>query len=50
MDVKRLEAVDGNGVEQWRPVLKSPFPLAAADVALVLDALGVAGPQLTRDA
>jgi len=50
MDVKRLEAVDGNGLEQWRPMLKGSFPLAAADVALMLDALGVAGPQLARDA
>ena len=50
MDVKRLEAVDGNGLEQWRPVLKASFPLAAADVAAVLDALGVAGPELARDA
>ena len=49
MDVKRLEAVDGNGLEQWRPVLKSSFPLAAADVAAVLDALGVSGPELARD-
>lgn len=49
MDVKRLEAVDGSGLEQWRPVLKAPFPLAAADVALVLDALGVSGPELARE-
>ncbi len=49
MDVKRLEAVDGNGIEQWRPVLKASFPLGAADVAVVLDALGVPGPELTRD-
>ena len=50
MDVKRLEAVDGNGLEQWRPVLKGEFPLGAADVATVLDALGVSGPELSRDA
>ncbi len=48
MDVKRLEAVDGAGLEQWRPVLKGEFPLAAADVATVLGALGVAGPELAR--
>jgi exopolyphosphatase/guanosine-5'-triphosphate,3'-diphosphate pyrophosphatase len=50
MDVKRLEAVDGNGLEQWRPVLKGPFPLAAADVATVLDALGVPAREPARDA
>lgn len=49
MDVKRLEAVDGDGLEQWRPVLKTSFPLAAADVAVVLDALGAHGTELTRD-
>jgi exopolyphosphatase / guanosine-5'-triphosphate,3'-diphosphate pyrophosphatase len=48
MDVKRLEAVDGHGLEQWRPVLKASFPLPAADVATVLDALGVPGPELAR--
>jgi exopolyphosphatase / guanosine-5'-triphosphate,3'-diphosphate pyrophosphatase len=49
MDVKRLEGVDGNGLEQWRPVLKGSFPLAATDVAMVLDALGVPGRE-ERDA
>lgn len=50
MDVKRLEAVDGNGLEQWRPVLKGSFPLGAADVQVVLGALGVSGGELMRDA
>jgi exopolyphosphatase/guanosine-5'-triphosphate,3'-diphosphate pyrophosphatase len=49
MDVKRLEAVNGDGLEQWRPVLKASFPLAAADVSTVLAALGVAGQETTRD-
>jgi exopolyphosphatase/guanosine-5'-triphosphate,3'-diphosphate pyrophosphatase len=49
MDVKRLEAVSEVGLEQWRPVLKAEFPLAAADVGAVLDALAVARP-LVRDA
>jgi exopolyphosphatase/guanosine-5'-triphosphate,3'-diphosphate pyrophosphatase len=39
MDVKRLEHVNGDGVEQWRPVLKAAFPLGAADVRVVLEAL-----------
>ena len=50
MDVKRLEAVDGNGLEQWRPVLKALFPLGAADVQVVLGALGVPVPGLGREA
>jgi len=50
MDVKRLEAVDGNGLEQWRPVLKGLFPLGAADLRTVLAALRVSVPELTREA
>ena len=50
MDVKRLEAVDGNGLEQWRPVLKGLFPLGAVDVRTVLDALGVSIQKLAREA
>ena len=50
LDVKRLEAVDGNGLEQWRPVLESPFPLSAADVHTVLSALGVSVQELAREA
>src|SRR3954451_14032742 len=36
MDVKHLLQVDATGLEQWAPVLKATFPLAAADVASVL--------------
>src|SRR6185503_9918941 len=50
LDVKRLEAVDGNGLEQWRPVLKGPFPLGAAEVQVALGALGVSVPELGREA
>jgi exopolyphosphatase/guanosine-5'-triphosphate,3'-diphosphate pyrophosphatase len=50
LDVKRLEAVDGNGLEQWHPVLKGSFPLGAADLQLVLDALAVSGERLGREA
>jgi exopolyphosphatase/guanosine-5'-triphosphate,3'-diphosphate pyrophosphatase len=49
MDVKQLEAVNGDGLEQWRPVLKNSFPLSADDVATMLGAAGVAGPENTRD-
>ena len=49
MDVKRLEAVDGGGLEQWRPILKTGFPLVAADLSTVLAALGVSGTQLERE-
>jgi exopolyphosphatase/guanosine-5'-triphosphate,3'-diphosphate pyrophosphatase len=45
LDVKRRERVDNDGLEQWRPVSNAPFPLAAADVARALEALGVDAPQ-----
>jgi exopolyphosphatase/guanosine-5'-triphosphate,3'-diphosphate pyrophosphatase len=42
MDIKTLEQVDGDGLEQWRPVMKGGFPLSAAEVARVCAALRVA--------
>jgi exopolyphosphatase / guanosine-5'-triphosphate,3'-diphosphate pyrophosphatase len=50
LDVKQLEAVDGDGLEQWRPVLKAEFPLGAEDLRTVLAALGVPALELARDA
>jgi exopolyphosphatase/guanosine-5'-triphosphate,3'-diphosphate pyrophosphatase len=49
MDIKALEKVDANGLEQWRPVLKAAFPLPAAEVEKVCAALRVA-PLPRRDA
>jgi exopolyphosphatase / guanosine-5'-triphosphate,3'-diphosphate pyrophosphatase len=49
LDVKRLEHVNDEGLEQWRPVLKASFPLAAGDVALLLSKLGADVPPLARD-
>jgi exopolyphosphatase / guanosine-5'-triphosphate,3'-diphosphate pyrophosphatase len=43
LDVKRLEAVDDAGLEQWRPVMKAAFPLATDQAGEVLETLGVAG-------
>jgi exopolyphosphatase / guanosine-5'-triphosphate,3'-diphosphate pyrophosphatase len=48
MDVKHLEHVDGDGLEQWLPVMKAGFPLAAADVESVLAALREPVPALER--
>ncbi|MFL6224083.1 MAG: Ppx/GppA family phosphatase, partial [Actinomycetes bacterium] len=50
MDVKLLQEVDGDGLERWEPVLKAGFPLPAAEVARVFQALEVAAPALGRDA
>ena len=46
MDVKQLEAVDADGLEQWRPILKTAFPLNARDVSTVLTALGVTAGEV----
>jgi exopolyphosphatase/guanosine-5'-triphosphate,3'-diphosphate pyrophosphatase len=48
MDVKHLEHVNDDGLEQWRPALKARFPLAASDVGFVLTALGAGAPPLAR--
>jgi exopolyphosphatase/guanosine-5'-triphosphate,3'-diphosphate pyrophosphatase len=50
MDIKTLEEVNADGLEQWRPVLKTPFPLSAADVARVAEALGVQSPSSAQGA
>lgn len=49
MDVKRLEEVDDRGLQRWRPVLKAPSPVAAADLRTVLEALGVEPPPLHHE-
>ena len=49
MDIKTLEQVNGDGLEQWKPVMKASFPLPAAEVKKVLEALGVPVPPLARD-
>jgi exopolyphosphatase/guanosine-5'-triphosphate,3'-diphosphate pyrophosphatase len=50
VDVKRLERTGDGGLELWRPALKASFPLAAADVATTLAALGAAVAPLARPA
>jgi exopolyphosphatase/guanosine-5'-triphosphate,3'-diphosphate pyrophosphatase len=49
MDVKRLEAVNADGLEQWRPVLKGAFPLEAGDVRTVMTALGMSADEVGWD-
>lgn len=48
MDIKTLEQVNPDGLEQWKPVMKGAFPLPAAEVKRVFEALGVAPPPLAR--
>jgi len=49
MDIKSLEQVNADGLEQWKPVMKASFPLPAAEAIKVLDALGVAATTLARE-
>jgi exopolyphosphatase / guanosine-5'-triphosphate,3'-diphosphate pyrophosphatase len=48
MDVKQLDQVDEDGLELWKPVMKSPLPISAADARAVLAALRVSA-VLDRD-
>ena len=49
MDVKQLQQLRDDGLEQWLPVRKTAFPLSSAEVGAVLTDLGVAvPPSLTR--
>jgi exopolyphosphatase / guanosine-5'-triphosphate,3'-diphosphate pyrophosphatase len=48
VDVKQLERVGDDGLEQWRPVLKAELPLSTNDAGSVLAALGAAAPSLAR--
>ena len=49
MDVKVLQAVSPEGLEQWVPVMKEGFPISAADVSKVFAMLEIAPPTLNRD-
>lgn len=48
MDVKVLREVNAEGLEQWYPLMKAGFPLPAAEVKKVLDALHVPVPARKR--
>lgn len=50
MDVKHLEEVDHRGLERWRPVLKSSFPIDGTVVRRAWEALALPAPSLARDA
>jgi exopolyphosphatase/guanosine-5'-triphosphate,3'-diphosphate pyrophosphatase len=46
MDIKQLERVNGDGLQLWRPVMKSPLPISPDDARAVLAALGMDAPPL----
>jgi exopolyphosphatase / guanosine-5'-triphosphate,3'-diphosphate pyrophosphatase len=48
MDIKTLEQVNSDGLEQWKPIMKGAFPLPASEVTNVFNALGIVPPPLAR--
>jgi exopolyphosphatase/guanosine-5'-triphosphate,3'-diphosphate pyrophosphatase len=48
VDVKHLEQVNDDSLELWKPVMKSPLPISAADARAVLAALRISA-ALDRD-
>ena len=50
MDIKLLREVDADGLERWEPVLKVGFPMPAADVERVIEALQLPAATLAREA
>ena len=48
MDIKALQQVNADGLEQWKPIMKVGFPLTSADVPKVFQALEVTTPPLAR--
>jgi len=49
IDIKTLQQVNDDGLEQWKPLLKASFPLSAEQVAEVYRALGLAAPPGAGD-
>jgi exopolyphosphatase/guanosine-5'-triphosphate,3'-diphosphate pyrophosphatase len=49
LDVKVLREVDDFGLEQWTPLMKREFPLAAPDVAEVFELFSIPPPPLPRE-
>jgi exopolyphosphatase / guanosine-5'-triphosphate,3'-diphosphate pyrophosphatase len=50
LDIKQLERVNPDGLEQWRPIFKAPFPLAAGAIARLRAALGLPDSAIPGDA
>jgi len=45
LDIKTLQLVNDDGLEQWRPVLKASFPLSEDQLAEVYRALNLTAPS-----
>jgi exopolyphosphatase / guanosine-5'-triphosphate,3'-diphosphate pyrophosphatase len=49
MDIKTLQQVNEDGLEQWKPVMKGSFPLPVEELKKVFAAFRVTPPVFTRD-
>jgi exopolyphosphatase/guanosine-5'-triphosphate,3'-diphosphate pyrophosphatase len=49
MDIKGLQSVNDEALEQWKPLMKAAFPLSSAQVAEVYRALDRPAPPFDRD-
>jgi exopolyphosphatase/guanosine-5'-triphosphate,3'-diphosphate pyrophosphatase len=45
MDIKQLQRIDDEGLEQWKPVMKADFPLSVDQVREVFRTLGLGVPR-----
>ena len=48
MDIKILQQINADGLEQWMPVMKDSFPLPGGEVKKVFDAFKISPLTLTR--
>jgi exopolyphosphatase / guanosine-5'-triphosphate,3'-diphosphate pyrophosphatase len=48
MDIKALQQVNADGLEQWKPVMKGTFPLPVVEVVKVFFALKIDSPTVAR--
>jgi exopolyphosphatase / guanosine-5'-triphosphate,3'-diphosphate pyrophosphatase len=49
LDIKVLREIDSVGLQRWEPLVKAPFPLTAADVAVAFELLREPAPELERE-
>jgi exopolyphosphatase / guanosine-5'-triphosphate,3'-diphosphate pyrophosphatase len=49
MDIKTLQQVNEDGLEQWKPIMKGSFPLHAEEIVKVFAAFRVAPQPFRRD-
>ena len=49
MDIKRLQRIDDDGLEQWKPVMKADFPLSADQLREIYRMLDLPPPREVGD-